>query len=492
MAISYADQVFRDLPQEPRFLEEVTLRLIEPEVEREGFDAEIEGYHYLHNPTAVGAVLRYVAEYRAQRVALLTFCSAAFHLKARDQFLHWSAREVPLRRHLIAQNSRFLVLPSTGRWPNLASRVLKLVAERIAQDWQQHFGHPILFLETFVDPQRFRGTCYQAAGWQALGTTKGFERRTQDFYTDTQHPKELWVRALGAEALEILRAPTLSAALASKAPPPPPLPTVSTEQMVSLWEFARRELTEFRNPRGLRHSLATVVCLATLAVAAGCQGPEAIWTFVDSLNHSQRRQLRCRPRPGTRRQCDVPCQRTFERILKLLPSEQLTNLFARWMATQDPAPLKILHFDGKVLRRADPAPPRLSQDPDLAAAAATLDTVAEQQKPKAEKALTLVNFQTPDQRLIDQIAVPSDTNEEAAVAAHLPKLDLAGVTCIADAAHTTKANCRLITQQKGGDYILFLKGNQPTAFAKAKQLLPESVPPSAQHDRQSARTGGAP
>jgi len=114
----------------------------------------------------------------------------------------------------------------------------------------------------------------------------------------------------------------------------------------------------------------------------------------------------------------------------------------------------------------------------LSEAAATVDTPAEQQKPKADKGLTLVNFQTPGQRLVDQIAVPLDTNEEAAVAAHLPKMDLKGVTTIADAAHTVKANCRQITQMQGGDYLFFLKGNQPNAFAKAKQLLSGSLPPS--------------
>jgi hypothetical protein len=136
-----------------------------------------------------------------------------------------------------------------------------------------------------------------------------------------------------------------------------------------------------------------------------------------------------------------------------------------------------------VVRNADPAPPRLRQDPELAAAAAALDTPLEQQKPKAEKALTLVNFQTPEQRLIDQITVPQDTNEEAAVAAHLPKMDLRGVLVIADAAHTTKANCRHLCQEQGADYLLFLKGNQPHAYAKARPLLAGDVPPSGPVDR---------
>lgn len=192
----------------------VTLRLIQ-ESERERFDEGLTTQHYLKNATAVGRVLRYVAEYRGRWVALVVFSAPAFHIKLRDQWLHWSARQVKERRHLIAQNSRFLVLAAPGRWPNLASRVLKLACERLSQDWQEHFvRYPVQVVETFVDPQRFRGTCYQAAGWQALGPTQGFERRWRDFYTDIQHPKELWVRPLSPRALEQVRAPELPPALA--------------------------------------------------------------------------------------------------------------------------------------------------------------------------------------------------------------------------------------------------------------------------------------
>jgi hypothetical protein len=90
--------------------------------------------------------------------------------------------------------------------------------------------------------------------------------------------------------------------------------------------------------------------------------------------------------------------------------------------------------------------------------------------------------------LVDQIAVPQDTNEEAAVAAHLPQMDLAGVCATADAAHTTKANCRQLTQNNGADYLLFLKANQPQALAKAEQLLPGALPPSGHHGGQGPRS----
>ena len=146
------------LPQEPMLLSDVSVRLLEPS-ERARFDELLTREHYLKNATVVGQTLRYVAEYERQWLALLVFSSAAFHLKPRDRWLHWSARQVAQRRHLIAQNQRFLVLAAPGRWPNLASRVLKLTCDRLAGDWQQHFGHPVLAVETFVDPQRFRGTC---------------------------------------------------------------------------------------------------------------------------------------------------------------------------------------------------------------------------------------------------------------------------------------------------------------------------------------------
>jgi hypothetical protein len=414
-------------------------------------------------------------------VALLVFSSPAFHLKLRDQWLHWSARQVKERRHLIAQNARFLVLAAPGKWPNLASRVLKLACERLPQDWQAHFGYRVQVGETFVDPQHFRGTCYKAAGWQRLGPTQGFERDWQDFYTDTRHPKELWVRPLGAGALEQVRAAELPPALADPERPLPPACLVPTARLDSLWECFRKQMTDPRKAKGVRHKLASFLALIALAVAAGCKGPHAIAEFAQSLNHAQRGRLRCRPRPGQPRQYDVPCERTFQRLLKQINPEQLKNVLVGWMQTEDRAPLEVLHVDGKVVKNAQPAPPRSSVQQAEYTAAEPCEIAPELQKPKADKALMLVNFQTTQQRLVEQVAVPQDTNEEAALAAHLPKMDLAGVCLTADAAHTTKANCRQITQGNGAEFLLFLKANQPLALAKAEQLLPGALPPSGQH-----------
>ena len=481
MSIHLSETVVEGLPQEPMLLRKVHVRLIEP-AEQSRFDELLAREHYLKNSTVVGQALRYVAQYEGQWLALLVFSSAAFHIKPRDRWLHWSARQVAQRRHLIAQNQRFLVLAASGRWPNLASRVLKLVCDRLAEDWRRHFGHPVLALETFVDPQRFRGTCYKAAGWERLGATQGCQRDWQDFYTDTKHPKEIWVRALSSSALEQLRAPQLPAALAGQKRPLPPACPVPTDQLPSLWQCFRDRLTDPRKPKGKRHQLATVLTLIALAVAAGCKNPHAIAEFAHSLNHAQRRHLRCRPRPGTRRQCDVPGERTFRRLLKSVKAELLKEVLVEWMRQEDPSPVEVLHLDGKVVKNAQAAP-----------ACATAHEVeneipVELQKPKADKALTLVNFITGDQQLVEQVAVPQNTNEEAAVAAHLPKMDLAGICVTADAAHTTKANARQLTQGNGADYLMSLKGNQPHALAKAQQLLSGAFPPCSPHARQRPRT----
>jgi hypothetical protein len=235
MSVHLSDGSIAGTPPEPALLKAVTVRLLEDACERERFDEELAAKHYLKNANAVGRVLRYVAEYRGQWVALLVFSSAAFHIKPRDRWLQWSARQVAQRRHLIAQNARFLVLAAPGKWPNLASRVLKVACARLPQDWQQRFGYPVLALEIFVDPQRFHGTCYKAAGCQQLGATQGSERSGQDFYTDTEHPKELWVRPLSPTALEQLRAPELPPAPADpKGPLPPVCPVAFPPQASTL------------------------------------------------------------------------------------------------------------------------------------------------------------------------------------------------------------------------------------------------------------------
>jgi hypothetical protein len=288
--------------------------------------------------------------------------------------------------------------------------------------------------------------------------------------------------------LEQARSPELPVALADPQGPLPAACPVPTARLDLLWERLRQQMTDPRDPHGVRHKLASVLALIALAVAAGCKGPHAIAEFAQSLTHPQRGRLRCRPRKARLREYEVPCERTFRRLLEQIDAEQLKAVLTGWMQAEDPAPLQVVHVDGKVVKNAQPAPARSAAQQAEAAAAEPCEIPTELQKPKADKALMLVNFHTTEQRLVDQVAVPRDTNEEAAVAAHLPQMDLAGICLTADAAHTIKANCRQLTQGNGAEFFLFLKANQPTALAKAEQLLPGALPPSGHDAGQGPRT----
>jgi hypothetical protein len=136
------------------------------------FNSLIEQHHYLGYTQPVGEQLKYLVYAGDRVVAALAWSSAAHGLKCRDQFLGWSLEAKRRNRHLLAYNSRFLI-PPWVQVPHLASHVLGRMARQLPADWQRIYGHPVFFLETFVDPARHRGTCYRAANWIVLGETFG-------------------------------------------------------------------------------------------------------------------------------------------------------------------------------------------------------------------------------------------------------------------------------------------------------------------------------
>ncbi|MGH7208154.1 MAG: DUF4338 domain-containing protein [Nitrospiraceae bacterium] len=142
------------------------------------FNSFIETHHYLGYSRPVGEHLKYLVFARGVPVACLAWSSAPRHIGCRDRFIGWPPEARRRNVHLLAYNTRFLILP-WARIPHLASHILAQVARRICGDWDQLYKHPILFLETFVDPERFRGTCYRAANWIHLGITTGRGKNDQ-------------------------------------------------------------------------------------------------------------------------------------------------------------------------------------------------------------------------------------------------------------------------------------------------------------------------
>jgi hypothetical protein len=136
------------------------------------FDQLLAAHHYLEYVRPVGEHLKYLICAQGQPVAALAWSSAPRHLGPRDRFIGWSASQRRAHLHLLAYNTRFLIVPGV-QVPHLASHVLGQVAQRISADWQALYQHPIYWLETFIDPERFDGTCYRAANGIYLGLSTG-------------------------------------------------------------------------------------------------------------------------------------------------------------------------------------------------------------------------------------------------------------------------------------------------------------------------------
>jgi len=136
------------------------------------FNGLLAQYHYLGYQQPVGEHLKYLVVAAGRPIACFAWASAPRHLGPRDRFIGWSAEARRRNIRFIAYNTRFLVLPFVAV-RCLASHLLARMATLLPQDWTRIYGHPVYFLETFVDPARFRGTCYRAANWIALGPTTG-------------------------------------------------------------------------------------------------------------------------------------------------------------------------------------------------------------------------------------------------------------------------------------------------------------------------------
>jgi hypothetical protein len=163
----------------------------------------LQRYHYLGHRTCVGENLKYLARDRQGRpVACLLFGSAAWKAAPRDHWIGWGPQQRLRNLHLLTNNMRFLVVP-WAKVPHLASHVLAQVTARLSADWQAKYGHPLYLVETFVECERFRATCYRAAAWTHLGVTTG--RTRNDEGTGRRVPlKAIYIRPLRPEAQQRL------------------------------------------------------------------------------------------------------------------------------------------------------------------------------------------------------------------------------------------------------------------------------------------------
>jgi len=433
-------------------------------------DQLIVEHHYLHSAQLVGEQLRYVVSCRGHWLAVASWSAAALHLKARDQFVGWTEEQRRQRLPLLANNSRLLVLPG-GDCPNLISRFMKLMLERLSNDWQQAWGHPLALVETFVDPHLYQGTAYKASGWQRLGPTAGWKRSAEDFYQKHNRPKQVWVRELGPGAAAKLRAPELPAAWQIVEQKAKPHCAAKAPELRSLVEHLRAEVAEFRSPEALAYPLAGFLGLIALAMLSGVRrGPQDLAEYAATLSQGQLRALGFRPKrkprqagqkpppPGPIR---CPGESTFKRLLPLIDPAAVERALLLWQEqVLGPAQDKVVIVDGKTLRHAH---------------------------------VELVSAVAGSGRWLGTVAVAKGSNEIPAARELLGKLPLENKTALADALHTQTETVQQILFENGSEYALTVKANQKELVQTLTQLLsPSAVSPSAHPANARADPGTQP
>jgi hypothetical protein len=435
-------------PEQQQLLDGVEVRLAQlPELAR--LQSLLRRHHYLGMLRPVGERLFYVAvDPSGQWVAVLVFCAAAKYLRHRDQWIGWSSEQRRRRLALVVNHARFLLLPQRTV-PNLGSRVLKLALARLSADWQQRYGHPVLVVETFVDPEQFCGTVYTAAGWQELGLTDGWGRRARDYYVKHGKPKRLFVRELCRKARRSLQAEHLKPDLARVEAKVPPRCTHRVGPLRSLAERFK-QVPEFR-ARVESYPLWSLLTIVACAMLCGAQrGPKALAGFAKKLSQAQRRALSIRPQAEGG--YPAPSQPTFSRLLQAVDFDAVDRTVREFQTqVRGPPPQhELIALDGKEPKHGG-----------------------------GHSILTAVTV--PSQHYLGSAVVDQKTNEIPVARQLFPKLDLEGHLVSLDALHTQTETALELVQEHGADYTLTVKDNQPTIHATIQKLLPEipaAFPPS--------------
>lgn len=300
-------------------VKEITVQLVN-DSEEPRFQELLQAHHYLGALRKIGETLWYVATHRGQWVALLIFSAAALKLAARDRWIGWSYRQQYARLPLVANNTRYCVLPS-WHLPNVASRTLALCEQRISRDWMAAFGHPIVLLETFVD-KHHRGTLYRAANWTYVGETRGFRRVPGGYSSMVQEPKKIFVRELVPQARERLHQVELAGEDEGKK-------RVLLAAHLRALPGVFREVSDPRRIAGRCHPLPVVLAIAAGAYLCGARGHKAMGAWAEELTQAARAGLRCR---CERNHYRVPSASLIRDVLRRVDRQELQRALDSWNA----------------------------------------------------------------------------------------------------------------------------------------------------------------
>ena len=403
------------------------------------FDEHLQQEHYLGETPPIGDFMRQVAVENGQWVALLVWGPAAYRLKDRDKWIGWDAAQRAERLKLIVQNRRFLVLGSARR-PNLASQVLGASIRSLATQWESRFGYVPVLAETFTDIVAFEGTCYKAAGWQALGICEGHSRHRADFYVANGRPKKLWIKPLHAQAQRILCSARLEPAQqGGQVGAPSGQVPFSSQQMYSLVEVLRR----VPDPRAgnTRFRIGSVLAIVAMALLSGKEQISEIARFARRLNATQRAYLKL-PHKANTKFWYIPGYSVFYQLLTRLDPEQFALVLNEWIQSQRGSLPAALALDGKSIR----------------------DRIM---------IVSLADEEGTPQGMAVCPGKGHEMHQAQEMIQKGPTLD--GVIVTADALHCQRETASAIVE-KGGEYILQIKENQSGLLDFARTQLAGASP----------------
>jgi hypothetical protein len=423
----------------------ITIHVVTEEVARKRFHGLLDAEHSLGSRRPQGRTLYQVACRGDEWIGLSLWTAAVWHFKSRDQRIGWDPVTRSERLQLVVHQSRFLLLDG-ARQPNLASNVLAHFLRQVSGQWEECFGYLPLLAETFTDPESHAGTCYKATGWEPVGMSRRDGRHYAEKFPEPLSSKKLWIKPLHPKAFAWLCAPELpdacQAGVAGYAAERSPL---RASHLKSLFQTLQT-VEDPRSRQARTFPLGAVLSLVALGLLRGAVHLSAMVRQASKLTQNQRRNLRLPFKKGTRF-VKVPCYDVFREVLRRVDLEQLAGALTGWMQSHVGELPRTLAIDGKIIRD------------------------------KLGLIVTLVD--TESGAPVAVMADPRGKGHELKAAQKLlasPLVNLKGASLTGDSLHCQDQTAHLITREKGGDYILQIRGNQPTLEAFAQGQL-ASAPP---------------
>ena len=312
--------------------------------------AVLSRHHPLGSKKAIGCRMYYMAMHKKDIIAVAIFDAPVDFNNMREREIGWSTEQCKGRRKHIANNSRFLVGKRYENIPNLASKVLSLIADRISKDWMRRYGVPLLALETYVDPERNQnqGTCYIAAGWKRLGLSTGYESEGKE----RTHGKWYLFKSLNPKSCEALRSEVPHALLTG-------VKEVSGESnnnfvfdatkiKINELKAALETVQDPRRKQGARYKFLPMLSLCMAAVLSGYTQYRQIADWIKKLSPP------LRVRFGMRGDM-TPSEGTIAYLLRQIDPEQLSTALTEYLRKTFPRRdnYKFILLDGKALRGTD-------------------------------------------------------------------------------------------------------------------------------------------